>query len=70
MNVSRRGFLKISGAVAAVSGLGISLKPISAHATAAENQIRQRNHHRLSLLFRGMQYHRIRARRQGHQHRR
>jgi formate dehydrogenase major subunit len=32
MNVSRRGFLKISGAIAAVSGLGISLKPISAHA--------------------------------------
>jgi len=32
MNVSRRGFLKISGAVAAVSGLGISLKPTSAHA--------------------------------------
>lgn len=32
MNVSRRGFLKISGAVAAVSGLGISLKSIAAHA--------------------------------------
>jgi formate dehydrogenase major subunit len=32
MNVSRRGFLKISGAVAAVSGLGISLKPIAARA--------------------------------------
>lgn len=32
MNVSRRGFLKLSGAVAAVSGLGISLKPASAHA--------------------------------------
>jgi formate dehydrogenase major subunit len=32
MNVSRRGFLKISGAVAAVSGLGINLKPIAAHA--------------------------------------
>jgi len=32
MNVSRRGFLKLSGAVAAVSGLGISLAPTSAHA--------------------------------------
>jgi len=32
MNVSRRGFLKLSGAVAAVSGLGISLKPVAAHA--------------------------------------
>ena len=32
MNVSRRGFLKLSGAVAAVSGLGISLGPVSAHA--------------------------------------
>ncbi len=32
MNVSRRGFLKISSAVAVVSGLGISLKSISAHA--------------------------------------
>ncbi|HDQ04971.1 MAG TPA: twin-arginine translocation signal domain-containing protein, partial [Deltaproteobacteria bacterium] len=32
MDVSRRGFLKISGAVAAVSGLGISLKPVAAHA--------------------------------------
>ena len=32
MNVSRRGFLKLSGAVAAVSGLGISLKPAVAHA--------------------------------------
>lgn len=32
MNVSRRGFLKISGAVMATSGLGISLKPIAAHA--------------------------------------
>src|ERR1035437_4468540 len=32
MNVSRRGFLKISGAVMALSGLGISLKPIAAHA--------------------------------------
>ena len=32
MNVSRRGFLKLSGAVAAVSGLGISLTPTSAHA--------------------------------------
>ena len=32
MNVSRRGFLKISGAVAAVSGLGINLRPVSAHA--------------------------------------
>ena len=32
MDVSRRGFLKISGAVLAASGVGISLKPISAHA--------------------------------------
>jgi len=32
MNVNRRGFLKLSGAVAAVSGLGISLKPSSAYA--------------------------------------
>ena len=32
MDVSRRSFLKLSGAVAAVSGLGISLKPISARA--------------------------------------
>ena len=32
MNVSRRGFLKISGAVVAVSGLGISLKPVATHA--------------------------------------
>ena len=32
MNVSRRGFLKLSGAVTAVSGLGISLKPAAAHA--------------------------------------
>ena len=32
MNVSRRGFLKISGAVAAVSGLGINLTPITAYA--------------------------------------
>jgi formate dehydrogenase major subunit len=32
MNVNRRGFLKLSGAVMAVSGLGISLKPIAAHA--------------------------------------
>jgi formate dehydrogenase major subunit len=32
MDVSRRGFLKISGAVLAASGVGISLKPITAHA--------------------------------------
>ena len=32
MNVSRRGFLKLSGAVLATSGIGISLKPVSAHA--------------------------------------
>ncbi len=32
MNVSRRGFLKISGAVLASSGLGVSLKPVSAYA--------------------------------------
>ncbi len=32
MDVSRRGFLKISGAVLAASGVGISLKPVSAHA--------------------------------------
>jgi len=32
MDVSRRGFFKISSAVLAASGIGISLKPISAHA--------------------------------------
>ena len=32
MDISRRGFLKISGAVLATSGIGISLKPVSAHA--------------------------------------
>ncbi len=32
MNVSRRGFLKLSGAVTAVSGLGLSLKATAAHA--------------------------------------
>lgn len=32
MDVSRRGFLKLSGAVLAASGIGISLKPVSAHA--------------------------------------
>ena len=32
MDVSRRGFLKISGAVLATSGIGISLKPVSAYA--------------------------------------
>jgi formate dehydrogenase major subunit len=32
MNVSRRGFLRLSGAVVAVSGLGINLKPIAAYA--------------------------------------
>lgn len=32
MNVSRRGFLKLSGAVAAASGLGVSLGPAAAHA--------------------------------------
>jgi len=32
MDVSRRGFLKISSAVLAASGIGISLKPVSAHA--------------------------------------
>ncbi len=32
MDVSRRGFLKISGAVLAASGFGISLKPVSAYA--------------------------------------
>ena len=32
MDVSRRGFLKISGAVAAAGGIGISLKPVSAYA--------------------------------------
>ena len=32
MDVSRRGFLKISGTVCAASGLGISLKPVSAYA--------------------------------------
>lgn len=32
MDVSRRGFLKISGAVLSASGLGVSLKPVSAYA--------------------------------------
>ena len=32
MDVSRRGFLKISGAILAASGIGVSLKPVSAHA--------------------------------------
>jgi len=32
MDVTRRGFLKISGAALAASGLGVSLKPVSAHA--------------------------------------
>jgi len=32
MDVSRRGFLKISSAVLATSGIGISLKPVSANA--------------------------------------
>jgi formate dehydrogenase major subunit len=32
MDVSRRGFLKISGATVAASGLGINLKPVSAYA--------------------------------------
>ncbi len=32
MRITRRGFLKISGAVISASGIGISLKPISAHA--------------------------------------
>jgi formate dehydrogenase major subunit len=32
MDVSRRGFLKISSAVLAASGIGISLKPVAAHA--------------------------------------
>jgi formate dehydrogenase major subunit len=32
MDISRRGFLRISGAVLATSGIGISLKPVSAHA--------------------------------------
>lgn len=32
MDVSRRGFLKISGAILAASGVGISLKPVSSHA--------------------------------------
>jgi formate dehydrogenase major subunit len=32
MDVSRRGFLKISGAILAASGIGISLKPVSAYA--------------------------------------
>ncbi|ABC78244.1 formate dehydrogenase major subunit [Syntrophus aciditrophicus SB] len=32
VDVNRRGFLKISGAVLAASGLGISLKPVSAYA--------------------------------------
>ncbi len=32
MEVTRRGFLKLSSAVAAAGGLGISLKPVTAHA--------------------------------------
>jgi formate dehydrogenase major subunit len=32
MDVSRRGFLKISGAILAASGIGVSLKPVSAYA--------------------------------------
>jgi len=32
MDVSRRGFLKISGAALMASGIGINLKPVSAHA--------------------------------------
>jgi len=32
MDVSRRGFLKISSAILAASGIGVSLKPVSAHA--------------------------------------
>ena len=32
MDVSRRGFLKISGAALAAGGIGISLKPVSAYA--------------------------------------
>ena len=32
MDVSRRGFLKLSGALLASSGIGISLKPVSAYA--------------------------------------
>jgi formate dehydrogenase major subunit len=32
MDVSRRGFLKISGAILSASGIGISLKPVTAYA--------------------------------------
>jgi len=32
MRVTRRSFLKISGAVLAASGIGISIKPVAAHA--------------------------------------
>ena len=32
MDVSRRGFLKISGATLAAGGIGISLKPVEAYA--------------------------------------
>ena len=32
MRVTRRSFLKISGAVLAASGIGISIKPIAAYA--------------------------------------
>ena len=32
MDVSRRGFLKLSGATLAASGLGVSLSPAKAHA--------------------------------------
>ena len=32
MRITRRGFLKISGAVLAANGVGVSLKPVAAHA--------------------------------------
>lgn len=32
MDVTRRGFLKISGAALAASGIGVSLKPVSSYA--------------------------------------
>jgi formate dehydrogenase major subunit len=38
MDVSRRGFLKLSGTVLAASGVGISLKPVSAYATPLKVQ--------------------------------
>jgi len=38
MDVTRRGFLKLSGTVLAASGVGISLKPVSAYAAPLKIQ--------------------------------